>query len=129
MTSTILLTKVNTFTNSDFHADAVNAAIQEAYDLCSAKLDDTTDITITSGTIAGGTALVSDNNVSMAIAMVAAGILQIGRNFSKDRIQNIPLEIEKLFTSQVMDLLIVGDPVDEDIVYYDNTPPSGDWSV
>jgi hypothetical protein len=96
--------------------------IVQAYHYCSAKLG---------GDIAGtgnvGTNFVASNdNEGMAVAQLAASMLENGKQYSKPG--GIPLTIDELYTTEIENMLLKPDEQDETQfdkgVAWDNDPPS-----
>lgn len=96
--------------------------IVQAYHYCSAKLG--SDI---AGTGNVGTNFVATNdNEGMAVAQLAASLLVNGRLHSKP--DGIPLSIDELYTTEIENMLLKPDELDETQfdkgVAWDNEPPS-----
>ena len=117
--------QVNAMTNNAY-ADFSNVVIQ-AYYYCSAKLGG--DIVIT-GTL-GTNAVATNDNEGIAVAMLAASLLANGRLHSKP--DGVPKTIDELYTSEMADMLLTPDELDEDqvdeSVMWSNELPTEDWEV
>ena len=113
--------QVNAMT-SDAYSSFSNTVIQ-AYYYCSQKLG--SDIGIASGTI-GTSAVATNDNEGIAVAMLAAALLANGKLHSRP--DGIPKTIDELYTEEIEDMLLTPDDTDvstvlEDVMW-DDSPPT-----
>ncbi|KKK47077.1 hypothetical protein LCGC14_3158840 [marine sediment metagenome] len=121
--------QVNALT-SNAYSSFTNVVIQ-AYYYCSSKLGE--DIGLTSGAV-GTDAVTSNDNEGIAVAMLAAAMLDNGKLHALP--DGVPKTIDELFTDELQDMLFTPEEADETSigkgVTWDNEPPntfSDRWEV
>ena len=123
---------VNNMTSEDYETADIIDKIEVAYYYCSAVVG--SNITLASGTIGSTSITITDNQIAMAIALLAEALLIEGRKIVQSRIDpNIRIRsTDELFTAEMRNMLLVADSLSEQSVSEDvmwsNDPPTGNWS-
>ena len=118
--------------STEYTDEDVIDKIEIAYYYCSAILG--SNITLASGTIGTTAISIDDNQIAMAIVLLAEAMLIEGQKILKSRIDaNITIRTtEELFTPEMRNMLLTADAHDESTVsegvMWSNDPPTGKWS-
>ena len=133
-TTTTVHDLANSFTLSAYTISQVNVAVEASYNYCSAKIGEL--ITLASGTVTPaatlGQAQIDDLQQASAIAMLAASVLNEGARHKKLKRQGVdivPRSIDKLFTSEMEQMLLIGDEQNPQEWDFSNEQPVDHWDV
>ena len=136
MTSTTLTVPeiINGMTSNDFKAADVYIKQEIAYNTAIGLLGNI-DIAFT-GNLDDATFQIDDPQQAMGIAMFASAILVQGRIINRSKTSGniiIPKTVDKLFTPEMMNMLVRGDVADEDDVaeevMWSNDGPTEHWDM
>lgn len=112
----------------------VTNAITRAYHKLSPLVDKDTDISISTGSVGNVNLELTNTNEADAVTSLAVAILVNARQHIKGRNQDItPISIDQMITDEIRDMLLTGDPTDEDDVSEDvmwsAEYPTDSWEV
>lgn len=124
---------VDEMTSQDYNPTNIIGKIQVAYLYCSSVFGES--IPLTSGTVGSTAIVVTDDQQSMAIALLAEAMLIEGRRIVQARTDpTITIRnTEELFTEEMRSMLLIADATEDDEVseevMWSNAYPTEGWDI